>query len=85
MEMKNFTEKFYCEKCNIICSRNVEWQRHLLTRKHKNGENGNNGNDKFYICDCKKPSKHTLDYGNININAVVKKYKKFHQTIKFSI
>jgi hypothetical protein len=45
MEMKNFTdftEKFSCTFCNIKCSRNSEWGRHLLTAKHLKRVNGNN-------------------------------------------
>ena len=31
----NFTEKFKCELCNTSCSRQSEWERHILTRKHQ--------------------------------------------------
>jgi hypothetical protein len=29
--------KFNCEKCNFICSKKNEWDRHIGTLKHKNG------------------------------------------------
>jgi len=29
------SKKFYCEKCNYICSRNANFERHILTDKHK--------------------------------------------------
>ena len=28
-------EKFYCEKCNFKCSKKSNWDKHLLTAKHK--------------------------------------------------
>ena len=36
----NFTEKFKCELCNTSCSRQSEWERHILTRKHTRKYNG---------------------------------------------
>jgi hypothetical protein len=54
---KNGTIKT-CKICNTKCSRNSEWERHLLTRKHKNnvqnGEKTTENNAKRYICHCKK-------------------------------
>jgi hypothetical protein len=29
-------ELFKCEKCNFVCCKDSEWNRHLLTSKHKN-------------------------------------------------
>ena len=53
----DFTEKYNCEICDIKCSRESEWSRHKLTRKHLNRVNGNfletqNFTDKiqYYIC-----------------------------------
>ena len=37
LETKNFTdftEKYFCEHCHIKCTRNKEWERHILTAKH---------------------------------------------------
>jgi hypothetical protein len=28
-------KNFYCNKCDFICSKQSEWDRHLITRKHK--------------------------------------------------
>ena len=28
--------KFYCESCSFECRKNSEWNRHLVTTKHKN-------------------------------------------------
>lgn len=46
--------KFYCEKCDFICSKQSNWNQHIITQKHQNG-------DKFtaeYICHCGKTYKH---------------------------
>ena len=32
---------FYCEKCEFRCFKNIEWDRHLMTRKHQMVTNGN--------------------------------------------
>ena len=51
-------KKFNCEKCNFSSSKQSEWNRHILTRKHKMEINGNIGNEKNaekYQCDdCSK-------------------------------
>ena len=62
MEVNNFTdftEKFSCEFCNIKCSRNKEWERHLLTAKHLKRASGSNLAEKNitgkeYKCICEK-------------------------------
>jgi len=58
----NFTKKYSCDKCNISCSRNTEWQRHLATSKHKKMSIGNLMEENFttkkeYICECNKKFK----------------------------
>jgi hypothetical protein len=62
MEVKNFTdftENFSCLYCNVKCSRQSEWKRHISTLKHKRKESGNNleGNfttEKIHECGCGK-------------------------------
>jgi len=62
MEVNNFTdftEKFSCEFCNIKCSRNKEWERHILTAKHLKRASGSNlaekiTTEKEYKCLCEK-------------------------------
>ena len=49
--------KFNCETCNFICCKKGDYDRHLLTRKHKMATDGNNVDIKktSYICDiCNK-------------------------------
>ena len=66
MDDKNFTQKnakiFNCIKCDFICYKQSDWNRHALTLKHQNDKkmikNGKNDkkitpNDK-YICECGK-------------------------------
>ena len=60
MEMKNYINYinlFHCEKCDFKCCKKGDWNRHILTRKHKVSKDGNNGNENYikkHICDCKK-------------------------------
>jgi hypothetical protein len=59
-----FTENeecYECKICNTKCSRKSEYDRHLLTRKHKNGEKSTDSCEKStfsnaikYVCHCKK-------------------------------
>ena len=30
----NSATKFYCNICDFKCCKNVDWERHILTRKH---------------------------------------------------
>ena len=46
--------KFYCEKCDFFTSRKANWQRHILTAKHKKITNGI---AKKYECICGKSYK----------------------------
>ena len=60
----NFTLKnannYYCKTCDFICSKQCDWSRHLLTRKHKNGDTLVTIGDIFtpknakaeYVCEC---------------------------------
>jgi len=31
----NNCSKFFCEKCDFKCSKNSDWQRHIITKRHK--------------------------------------------------
>jgi hypothetical protein len=55
----NFTKKYFCQQCNTKCSRNKEWERHLITAKHLKNVGGSNleenfTTDKEYKCHCDK-------------------------------
>ena len=53
---------FICKNCDYITSRKSQYDRHLLTAKHKNSKNGKkmelNGNEILYKCICNKEYKH---------------------------
>ena len=54
-------EKYYCEKCLFKCSKQSDWNRHILTRKHEILTNPNKKtpkNAKIYECECGKIYKH---------------------------
>ena len=57
----NKLPKFSCEKCNFSCSKNQDYQRHLLTRKHAmitNDYNITPKNSQSYSCECGKMYSH---------------------------
>ena len=56
-------KKFYCEKCDYICSKQSDYKKHLLTLKHKNGDImvtnsdillSNHPENKQCVCECGK-------------------------------
>ena len=55
-------KKFVCEICDFKCCKNSDWERHLLTAKHKKLTNPNNFTpnyaEKLYTCNCGKVYKH---------------------------
>jgi hypothetical protein len=53
--------KYFCEKCNYKCCKQSEFNKHILTAKHKNLQNPISHLEipKKYICDCGKIYKHT--------------------------
>jgi|MDTC01.1.fsa_nt_gb hypothetical protein len=60
--MKNTTKypqkslkKFCCETCNYFTSSQKDYNKHILTAKHKNTTNNTEKNDKIsFICECGK-------------------------------
>jgi hypothetical protein len=55
-------EKIQCELCNFKCSKQSDWDRHVITRKHQNRTNEN-------IIHSKNAIKFTCGYCNKNYNA----------------
>jgi len=53
----SFSPKFYCDHCDIGCSKKSEWDRHLTTRKHKNKAEYLQ-KAPSYECTCGKSYKH---------------------------
>ena len=54
-------QKFQCDSCDFVCSKESEWNRHIITRKHINRTNLNNLEPKkidvchiSYTCECGK-------------------------------
>ncbi len=60
-------ENFYCEKCDFKCCKLSDWNRHIIRRKHLEGNNDNkNDNEKTppslpakFVCECGKIYKHS--------------------------
>jgi hypothetical protein len=54
------SEIFFCENCNYKCSKQSEYNKHILTAKHKILQNPTTViNSKIYMCDCGKKYKHS--------------------------
>ena len=52
--------KFICENCDYKCSKQSEYNKHLLTNKHKNLQNPTTEiSEKIYVCNCGKIYKHS--------------------------
>ena len=61
---------FYCHNCDFYCSKQSNFNKHILTRKHqnsmkiltntdtKNAENAENAAQNIFICECGKEYKH---------------------------
>jgi len=65
MDDKNspkIAKDFYCEKCDYICSKQSDYNKHVLTRKHqkddkmitKHAKNSPKLAEKTFICECGK-------------------------------
>ena len=56
-------KKYTCESCNFICSKQSNYNTHLLTRKHKKITDGNNFDaKKIYKCICGSIYKYASGY-----------------------
>lgn len=58
-------EKYTCKCCDFKCSKKSEWERHILTLKHKRNDKKMTNDDKimpknakFFQCECGKEYKH---------------------------
>ena len=50
---------FYCETCDFRCSYNSDYNRHVMTAKHKMATNGNKWqHSTSYVCECGKAYMH---------------------------
>jgi hypothetical protein len=77
MTQKN-AEIFICEKCDFVCSKKSNFEKHILTRKHKNDDKKEQKNAEKNICICGKNFKYRqglfvhrktcMDYINIESN-----------------
>ena len=61
-------EKYNCKKCNFKCSKLSDYNRHLLTAKHKNTTNTTNTTKiqqiPKYVCECGRAYKHRASLFN---------------------
>jgi hypothetical protein len=76
----DFSPKFDCKLCGIICSKQSDWNRHVLTNKHKkwDGAPKKNAPNECEICDKKFSSKYELKKHmntKVHENAAIAKQK----------
>ena len=57
MTQKN-AENFICEKCHFVCSKKSNYEKHLLTRKHKNDDKKEQKTAEQNVCICGKSFKY---------------------------
>jgi len=62
-DFTSFTSKYFvCQNCHFICSKKGDWNRHILSSKHKNVDkmltNVDADDIKPYKCECGKIYKH---------------------------
>ncbi len=62
---QNYAEKIVCDLCDFRCSKKNDWDRHILTLKHKKRAKGLQKDDNFtqknstsFMCSCGKTYKH---------------------------
>ena len=56
-KVQKSSNKYFCEKCNYLTCRYSQYERHLLTAKHKKitNDNKNVPINEYYICEkCNK-------------------------------
>jgi hypothetical protein len=86
-------KKYECIKCNFICCKLCDYNRHLLTSKHNRIANDNEKAPKNatrqYICNCGKEYKYSSDDNtfviavkNINIVQGYQNIKKYAMVTK---
>jgi hypothetical protein len=84
-------EKFNCKICNFNCSKESNYNKHILTLKHqntykyllKNAENAVKNN--FYICQCGKEYKHRQSLFNHKKICNIKNYESKNNLVEYLI
>jgi len=84
-------EKFNCKICNFNCSKESNYNKHILTLKHqntykyllKNAENSVKSN--FYICQCGKEYKHRQSLFNHKKICNIKNYESKNNLVEYLI
>ncbi len=52
MDNKKVPTKYICDKCNYITSHESQWERHILTGKHKMDKNDKKKVPNIFECEC---------------------------------
>jgi hypothetical protein len=73
------SNKFECISCDFKCCNKNDYNRHILTRKHKilsNTTEKNVKNSEYFICDCGKEYKHHSSLWNHKKKCFIKEENK---------
>ena len=57
-------KKYECKACVFFCSRSCDWERHIITKKHKIRTNNRDKSDNSISCECGKKYKHASSLWN---------------------
>ena len=82
-------QKFNCEKCDFICCKKSDYDRHLLTAKHLKANNANAVNADKYTCSIcsgifnhasslSRHKKKCIEHNNLNENNEINENNKIH-------
>ena len=83
MEIEKNDTNFFCEKCNYFTYKKCNFDRHLLTSKHKKEQNGNELSDKKSKKEQKRANEYTCNCGKtFKTNSGIWKHQKQCNYIK---
>lgn len=57
-------KKYECKACVFFCGRSCDWERHIITKKHKIRTNNRDKLDNSISCECGKKYKHASSLWN---------------------
>ena len=57
-------KKYECKSCVFFCSRSCDWERHIITKKHKMRTNNKDTSENSISCECGKKYKHASSLWN---------------------
>lgn len=75
------TKKFHCAKCNYICGKKSDFDKHLKSNKHNSTECYLNATHKSLLCNCGKQYKHSSSFYRHKKTCVYDEHNDFTENI----